>query len=107
MEWVTTYKIQGRKFITFICIFRNKYESYISRMYLVISASALTYIINQTSSNITPSLYIDEYGSCFKKAVIINDWWNIPHDFAKVYTHDVRNNETISDTLESLCDNWT
>lgn len=75
-----------------------------------ISASALTYIINQSPQfyNIThQDLYIDEYGSGFSKAVTINDWWNIPHDFAKVYTHDVRNNETISvDTLESLCDNW-
>ena len=76
-----------------------------------ISASALTYIINQSPQfyNITHhSLYIDEDGEGFSKAVTINDWWNIPHDFAKIYNHDFRNNETMSlDALKELCDSWT
>ena len=76
-----------------------------------ISASALTYIINQSPQfyNIThQSLYIDEDGESFSKAVTINDWWNIPHNFAKVYNKDLRNNETMSiDTLQKLCDAWT
>ena len=76
-----------------------------------ISASALTYIINQSPQfyNIThQDLYIDEDGKGFSKAVTINDWWNVSHDFAKIYTHDVRNNETMSvDTLKALCDSWT
>ena len=74
-----------------------------------ISASALTYIINQSPQfyNTThQNLFIDEDGR-FNKAVTVNDWWNITHEYAKAYTKDVRNNETMSvDTLKSLCDNW-
>tara|TARA_A200000159_G_scaffold83375_1_gene77088 strand:- start:2450 stop:3301 length:852 start_codon:yes stop_codon:yes gene_type:complete len=74
-----------------------------------ISASALTYIINQSPQfyNTTHhNLYIDENGT-FNKAVTINDWWNISYDYDKIYNKDVRNNETMSlDTLRTLCDNW-
>jgi hypothetical protein len=70
-----------------------------------ISASALTYIINQSPQfyNTTHhNLYIDENGT-FNKAVTINDWWNISYEYDKIY-----NNETMSlDTLRTLCDNWT
>jgi len=75
-----------------------------------ISASALTYIINQSPQfyNTTHhNLYIDENGT-FNKAVTINDWWNISYGYDKIYNKDVRNNETMSlDTLRTLCDNWT
>jgi len=75
-----------------------------------ISASALTYIINQSPQfyNTTHhNLYIDENGT-FNKAVTINDWWNISYEYDKIYNKDVRNNETMSlDTLRTLCDNWT
>ena len=75
-----------------------------------ISASALTYIINQSPQfyNITHhNLYIDENGK-FNKAVTVNDWWNISYEYDKIYNKDARNNETMSlDTLKSLCDNWT
>ena len=75
-----------------------------------ISASALTYIINQSPQfyNTTHhNLYIDEDGK-FDKAVTVNDWWNISYEYGKIYNKDARNNETMSlDTLKSLCDNWT
>jgi hypothetical protein len=75
-----------------------------------ISASALTYIINQSPQfyNTTHhNLYIDENGT-FNKAVTINDWWNISYEYDKIYNKDVRNNEIMSlDTLRTLCDNWT
>ena len=70
-----TYKIQGRKLQYSLVFFRNKYELiYIFyRMYpSAISASALTYIINQSHSSQYNSqdLYIDEYGLVFKKQLL-------------------------------------
>ena len=86
-----------------------------NQIYLVctrsaISASALTYIINrspQCYNVVHNNLWLDEAGSEFKNATVIDDWWNIPMEYAKTYTHDVRNNEHMQlDTLRSLSNNW-
>ena len=74
-----------------------------NQIYLVctrsaISASALTYIINQSPqfyNVVHKNLWLDEAGSKFKDATVIEDWWNIPKTFANFYNHDVRNNENI------------
>tara|TARA_B110001454_G_scaffold30512_1_gene29774 strand:+ start:1551 stop:2417 length:867 start_codon:yes stop_codon:yes gene_type:complete len=86
-----------------------------SQIYLVctrsaITASALTYIINQSPqfyNVVHNNLWLDEAGSKFKNATVIEDWWNIPDTFAKTYNHDVRNNENIKlKTLQNLCNEW-
>jgi|TARA_B100001105_G_scaffold242672_1_gene223044 hypothetical protein len=86
-----------------------------SQIYLVctrsaISASALTYIINQSPqfyNVVHNNLWLNEAGSKFKDATVIEDWWNIPKSFAKTYNHDVRNNENIKlETLQNLCNKW-
>ena len=86
-----------------------------SQIYLVctrsaISASALTYIINQSPqfyNVVHNNLWLNEAGSKFKDATVIEDWWNIPKSFAKTYNHDVRNNENIKlETLQNLCNEW-
>ena len=86
-----------------------------NQIYLVctrsaISASALTYIINrspQCYNVVHNNLWLDEAGSKFSNATVIDDWWNIPLEYAKTYTHDVRNNEHMQlDTLRSLSDDW-
>ena len=56
-----------------------------NQIYLVctrsaISASALTYIINQSPqfyNVVHNNLWLDEAGSKFKDATVINDWWNV------------------------------
>lgn len=84
------------------------------KIYLVctrsaISASALTYIINQSPQfyNIVHNnLWLEEDGDHFDTAKIIEDWWNIPNTF-DTYNHDVRNNENIKlETLQKLCNQW-
>ena len=86
-----------------------------SQIYLVctrsaISASALTYIINQSPqfyNVVHNNLWLNEAGSKFKDATVIEDWWNIPKSFAKTYNYDVRNNENIKlETLQNLCNEW-
>ena len=86
-----------------------------NQIYLVctrsaISASALTYIINQSPqfyNVVHNNLWHDEAGSKFKDATVINDWWNVSHSFAKIYNHDARNNENIKlETLQNLCNKW-
>lgn len=86
-----------------------------NQIYLVctrsaISASALTYIINQSPqfyNVVHNNLWLDEAGSEFTNATVIEDWWNIPNSFARVYNHDVRNNETMRlSTLQNLCNSW-
>jgi len=86
-----------------------------SQIYLVctrsaISASALTYIINQSPqfyNVVHNNLWLKEAGSKFADATVIEDWWNIPNSFAKTYNHDVRNNENIKlETLQNLCNEW-
>jgi hypothetical protein len=86
-----------------------------SQIYLVctrsaISASALTYIINQSPqfyNVVHNNLWLNEAGSKFKDATVIEDWWNIPKSFEKTYNHDVRNNENIKlETLQNLCNEW-
>tara|TARA_B110000438_G_scaffold207059_1_gene198801 strand:+ start:45 stop:902 length:858 start_codon:yes stop_codon:yes gene_type:complete len=86
-----------------------------TQIYLVctrsaISASALTYIINQSPqfyNVVHNNLWLREKGTQFENAVIIEDWWNIPNTFANTYNHDVRNNENIKlETLQNLCNKW-
>jgi len=86
-----------------------------NQIYLVctrsaISASALTYIINsspQFYNVVHKNLWLDEAGSKFKDATVIEDWWNIPKTFTNFYNHDVRNNENIKlETLQTLCNEW-
>ena len=86
-----------------------------NQIYLVctrsaISASELTYIINsspQFYNVVHKNLWLDEAGSKFKDATVIEDWWNIPKTFANFYNHDVRNNENIKlETLQTLCSEW-
>tara|TARA_B110000037_G_C17026561_1_gene467629 strand:+ start:118 stop:987 length:870 start_codon:yes stop_codon:yes gene_type:complete len=87
-----------------------------NQIYLVctrsaISASALTYIINQSPefyNVVHNNLWITETGSEFNDAIVIEDWWNIPTGYEKsTYTHDVRNNEHMElNTLRSLSDDW-
>jgi len=85
-----------------------------NQIYLVctrsaISASALTYIINQSPQfyNIVhKNLFLQEDGDHFDTAKIIEDWWNVPSMFS-AYNPDVRNNENIKlETLQNLCNEW-
>jgi len=86
-----------------------------NQIYLVctrsaISASALTYIINQSPEfyNIVhKNLWLEEPGAEFNSATVIEDWWNIPTSYASIYTHTARNNETMSlKTIQDLCLQW-
>jgi|TARA_R110000851_G_scaffold75856_4_gene167065 hypothetical protein len=87
-----------------------------NQIYLVctrsaISASALTYIINQSPqfyNVVHNNLWITEEGSEFNNATVIEDWWNIPSSYAETYTHTSRNNEKMSvATLSNLHLEWT
>jgi len=86
-----------------------------NQIYLVctrsaICASALTYIINRSPlcyNVVHNNLWLDEAGSKFSNATVIDDWWNIPTAYATTYNHDVRNNEHMKlDTLRSLSVDW-
>lgn len=86
-----------------------------NQIYLVctrsaITASALTYIINQSPQfyNIVhKNLWLKESGSDFDEATIIEDWWNIPNEFNSIYNHNVRNNEDMTlSRLKAICSGW-
>jgi len=80
------------------------------KLYLVcthsaISASALTYMINQSPDfyNVTHNnLWLSETGD-FGHAATINDWWNIPDNFLKYYNKSIRNAKVLSvDVVQEL-----
>lgn len=87
-----------------------------NKIYLVctrsaITASALTYIINNSPDcyNLSHNnLWLYEESECFGTAHIINDWWNVS-DYLKQngYDADFRNTEELdADQLIKLCSTW-
>lgn len=86
-----------------------------NQIYLVctrsaISASALTYIINQSPefyNVVHKNLWLKESGPDFEDATIIEDWWNIPTSYVTTYNHSVRNNvEMTLSRLKAVCKKW-
>lgn len=85
------------------------------KVYLVctrsaITASALTYIINQSPDfykQIHNNLWLEEHSKYFGTAHIINDWWNVSDRLKTVYNKDFRNNDEMEEqTLIDLCNVW-
>jgi hypothetical protein len=85
-----------------------------NKIYLVctrsaLSASALTYIINQSPDfyNVCHyGLWLSEEGDSFGTASTINDYWNIPNEFHAYNKHIRNSNELFYDQLHILCDNF-
>lgn len=84
-------------------------QLYIVCTHSAISASALTYMINQSPDfyNVTHNnLWLSETGD-FGHAATINDWWNIPDNFAKYYNKSIRNAKVLSiDVVQDLINNF-
>lgn len=85
------------------------------KVYLVctrsaITASALTYIINQSPDFYKQShnnLWLEEHSEWFGVAHIINDWWNVSDQLRPAYDPDFRNNVVLSrEKLHALVDLW-
>ena len=85
------------------------------KVYLVctrsaITASALTYIINQSPDfykQIHNNLWLEEQSKYFGTAHIINDWWNVSDQLKTVYNKDFRNDDEMEEqTLVDLCTVW-
>lgn len=75
-----------------------------------LSASALTYIINQSPEfyNLAhDNLWSEENSDDFGKAYIINDWWNIPPEFKNIYNFQFRNTNALTkDQLLDVVEFW-
>lgn len=85
------------------------------KVYLVctrsaITASALTYIINQSPDfyNLSHNnLWLEEHSEWFGVAHIINDWWNVSDQLRAGYDPEFRNTiELTRDQLHKLVDTW-
>lgn len=85
------------------------------KIYLVctrsaITASALTYIINQSPDfykQIHNNLWLEEHSKWFGVAHIINDWWNVGDSLRKGYDPEFRNTvELTKEQLHTVCNTW-